>query len=76
MKYSCGSVLLGLRTKAALHLLWRARLHEVRKLILERDPETMKVLDAIKFLAERKNLITPPVFPKDPDPPSSRRAGA
>ena len=38
---------------------WLPRLQEVRKLILERDPETMTVLDAIKMLEVEHGLILP-----------------
>jgi len=40
---------------------WSARLTEVRKLITERDPETMAVLQSIKLLVKRKRLILPPL---------------
>ena len=42
---------------------WRARFEEVRRLILERDPETTTVIQSIKMLVERKNLILPPFPP-------------
>lgn len=41
---------------------WCARLREVRKLIVERDPETMAIIESIKTLTTRKNLTLPP-FP-------------
>ncbi len=40
---------------------WCARLREVRKLIVERDPETMAVIESIKMLATLKNLVPPPL---------------
>lgn len=45
-----------------LNSYWGARLKEVRRLIVERDSETMMVIQSIKMLAAHKHLIAPPLF--------------
>lgn len=47
---------------------WCARLREVRKLLVERDPETMTIIESIKTLTSRKNLTLPPFPPPQPSP--------
>ncbi len=42
-----------------------ARLKEVRKLIMEKDPETMTVLQSIKMLQDHKGLVLPPLTPEE-----------
>ncbi|MHB8652216.1 MAG: hypothetical protein ACYC8S_03745 [Minisyncoccota bacterium] len=60
--------------KMGLWITLSARLAEVRKLITERDPETMAVLQSIKMLAEKKHLIALPFFPvRDGDQHRSRK---
>ncbi len=49
-----------------------ARLREVRTLIVEHDPQTMAILDAIKMLRVQKGLILPPLH--SPDQRESRSA--
>jgi hypothetical protein len=51
----------------------RARLRKVRKLILDRDPETMAVLESIKMLETRKGLIAPRWLPLDKTRSPSRK---
>ncbi|MHB8147175.1 MAG: recombinase family protein [Vulcanimicrobiaceae bacterium] len=54
---------------------WRARLREVRRLIVERDPETMTALQSIKMLVVRKGLVLPPLgLSHLPEPLSQKEA--
>jgi site-specific DNA recombinase len=56
---------------------WSAKLNEVRRLITERDPETMRVIQSINALVARKKLTPPPLAPpRATDPSHAEEAGA